>query len=85
MSEISIVIKRTYAYGTNEPRDSYVLAGTREECVARVERMIRNNPKALVRKSAHGATWHIAPPGGDDQGFFGHQPLDLLIVEVPTN
>jgi hypothetical protein len=45
--------------------------------------MIRNNPEAKVAKRGDHDSWHIAPPGGEDQGFYGHQPLDLFVVSVP--
>lgn len=81
-----VLIKRTYT-AEGEPSDRYVLAGTHDECAAKVERMKRSNPGYDFRQGDHHSDfWRVSPPGqseDEDGGFFGHRSLDLLIVSVP--
>lgn len=81
-----LLVKRTYT-SEGEPSDRYILVGTHDDCIERIERMKRANPTATFRKGDHHDDfWRVSPPGqseDDDGGFYGHRALDLVVVSVP--
>lgn len=79
---LHVLLKITTTSDGTETTSVHAIYENRADLDARVAHIAQKNEPFRLRPTSPDS-WRIGPDGDDDQGFFGHRPVDLRAVTAP--